>query len=210
MKYLDLTLPDPEANLALDETLLAECEQNPVHEVLRIWEPQTYFVVLGASNQPELETFMEACTQDKIPVLRRVSGGGTVLLGPGCLCFTLILRIPVTGPLSQIKTSNQSILEKIRSALPFPVQIQGCTDLSLNDKKFCGSAQRRLRHSLLFHGSFLLTMDIRKIERYLRPPSRQPAYRQGRTHHDFLMSFPLESLELKKMLQSVWGAKVKD
>ena len=48
MKYLDLTFADPAHNLACDEALIDFCEANPGgEEVLRVWEPTNYFVVLG-------------------------------------------------------------------------------------------------------------------------------------------------------------------
>jgi len=38
VQFLDLTLPTPEENLALDEALLTLAEQTDGSEVLRIWE----------------------------------------------------------------------------------------------------------------------------------------------------------------------------
>ena len=93
MKYLDLTLPTPEENLACDEALLDGCDDGDGPEVLRFWEPQKHFVVVGYSNRVESEVNVAACSELGIPILRRCSGGGTVLQGPGCLDYSLILRI---------------------------------------------------------------------------------------------------------------------
>ncbi|HTN71202.1 MAG TPA: lipoate--protein ligase family protein, partial [Methylomirabilota bacterium] len=79
MKYLELTFADPARNLACDEALLELCEQKEAEGILRIWEPQTYFVVLGYSNKLATEVNVEACAERGMPVLRRFSGGGTVL-----------------------------------------------------------------------------------------------------------------------------------
>lgn len=100
MKFLDLTLPTPAENLAADEALLEFCEAQPDLEVLRFWEPQEYFVVLGYANRYRLAVNLPACQSRNIPILRRCSGGGTVLQGPGCLNYSLVLRIPEAGSLA--------------------------------------------------------------------------------------------------------------
>ena len=93
MKYLDLTFSDPAQNLACDEALLEVFEQTDVGgDLLRLWQPNTHFVVLGHGNNWRDEVVASACAADGISVLRRCSGGGTVLQGPGSLNYSLILR----------------------------------------------------------------------------------------------------------------------
>src|SRR5262249_34075225 len=91
MRYLDLTLPTLAENLALDEALLLEAEADRGGELLRIWEWPAPAVVLGAACRLVEEVDADACRADGVPILRRASGGGTVLLGAGCLCFSLVL-----------------------------------------------------------------------------------------------------------------------
>ena len=84
MKYLDLTFAEPARNLACDEALLDFFEaQRPDDGILRLWQPENYFVVLGHSNHLSAEVAPSACAADEVPSLRRVSGGGAVLQGPG-------------------------------------------------------------------------------------------------------------------------------
>src|SRR5438067_1520295 len=100
MKYCDLTLSTPAENLACDEVLLQLAEQNGAgDEVLRVWEPMQYFVVVGYANRVATEVDIRFCQTNSIPVLRRCSGGGTVLQGPGCVNYSLVLRISESGPL---------------------------------------------------------------------------------------------------------------
>src|ERR1041384_3554800 len=93
MKLLDLTLPTPAENLACDEALLDACEGGAADEVLRFWESSTPFVVVGYGNKVAREVNVAACEARGIPILRRCSGGGTVVQGPGCLSYALVLRI---------------------------------------------------------------------------------------------------------------------
>ncbi len=208
MKYLDLTLPTPAQNLALDEALFEACEAGLGSEVLRFWEPQGYFVVVGYANRIRQAVNLEACQAAEVPVLRRCSGGGAVLQGPGCLNYSLVLRI--SGPLAGITETNQWIMQQHRAVLQTllakPVAVQGATDLTTGQLKFSGNAQRRKRSSLLFHGTFLLKMDLARIASLLPRPLQQPAYRQNRPHGEFLTNLKLSSAILKQTLQQNWDA----
>ena len=93
MKIVERTFTEPALNLACDEALLERVEADgDAWECLRIWEAETHFVVLGHSNRIRTHTNVKACKKEQIPILRRVSGGGTVVQGPGCLNYALTLK----------------------------------------------------------------------------------------------------------------------
>ncbi|MCG3148971.1 MAG: Lipoate--protein ligase 1 [Verrucomicrobiae bacterium] len=209
MQFLDLTLPTPQENLACDEVLLDLAEAGQLGETLRIWQPLEHFLVLGYSNKARTEANLDQARQDAIPVLRRCTGGGAVLQGPGSFNYSLILRIPPDGPLAHISDTNTFIMEKHRAALaPLlgAVAVRGHSDLTVGDLKFSGNAQRRRRRHLLFHGSFLLGLDVDRIERLLPMPSRQPDYRQHRPHKDFLINLDLAAQKIHAALRQTWRA----
>jgi lipoate-protein ligase A len=218
MKLLDLTLPSPAENLACDEALLDWCENGEGEEVLRFWEPREHFVVVGYANKITNEVNVAACEKRSIPILRRCSGGGTVLQGPGCLDYTLVLRITGDGPLRTIGQSNQFIMERNRAAIessfrtlnPQPstlnICIGGHTDLVIDGCKFSGNSQRRRKNFLLFHGTFLLDFDLPLISKLLQMPSKQPDYRQDRNHGEFLVNLKMPAERLKNTLIKAWGA----
>ncbi len=110
MRLLNLTFPTPQENLACDEALLEKCEQGYDQEILRFWEPPSVFVVLGYSNSAGTEINQDACRSAGIPILRRNSGGGAVVQGPGCLDYALILRSGSEGPLSTIAGTNSYVM----------------------------------------------------------------------------------------------------
>src|SRR5436190_1010338 len=109
MRLLDLTLPTAAENLALDEALLLAAEEGGAGEVLRLWELPSPAVVVGSGGSVAIDVNAAACEADRVPVLRRASGGGTVLLGPGCLCFSLVLSYTHAAGLDQIRASNQYV-----------------------------------------------------------------------------------------------------
>ena len=207
---IDVTLPTPEENLACDEALLEACEAGTGEEVLRFWEPSQYFVVVGYANQAATEANLGFCREQSIPVLRRCTGGGTVLQGPGCLNYSLILRLDGAHPVLSISKANDYIMGRHRdllaSLLGAPVEQQGHTDLAIGGLKCSGNSQRRSKKSLLFHGCFLLNLDVEVVEKALRRPTRQPDYRLNRSHTDFLMNLKIPAQLLKSALVRIWGA----
>jgi lipoate-protein ligase A len=206
MLYLDRTLPSVAENLALDEALLLAAEAGQGGEVLRVWEWPSPAVVLGSGCRLAEDVDEAACAADGVPVLRRSSGGGTVLLGPGCLLYSLVLNHEREPALAEIQASYRFILGRVAEALGGEVAQAGTSDLVMAGRKFSGNAQQRKRRHLLHHGTLLYAFDLARVARYLRPPPRQPEYRAGREHAEFLRNLPLSAAELKRRLRAAWGA----
>ncbi len=206
MRWLDLTLPTAEENLALDEALLLQAESGG-GEVLRLWEWPAEAVVLGSGCKLADEVDESACRADGVPIFRRSSGGGTVLLGRGCLCFSLVLSFTRAPELADIRPSYRVILARVIEALGIPeVEQAGISDLVLAGRKFSGNAQQRKRHHLLHHGTILYDFDLARVGRYLRPPPRQPEYREGREHEAFIRNVELPRERVAAGLRRVWQA----
>ena len=208
MRVLDLTLPTLAENLALDEALLLRAEAGEGGEVMRLWEWPRPAVVLGAGCRLADDVDQAACRTDGVPVLRRSSGGGTVLLGAGCLLYTLVLDGERSPELAGIRSSYAFILTQVAAALPElnGVEQAGVSDLAAAGRKFSGNAQQRKRRFLLHHGTLLYAFDLARVRRYLRPPPRQPEYRAGRDHADFLCNLGLSPDEIKRRLRMAWDA----
>jgi lipoate-protein ligase A len=211
MRFLDLTLPSGAENLALDEALLLEAESGRGGEVLRLWEWPHYAAVLGAGCVLADDVDEDACRADGVPVLRRASGGGTVLLGPGCLCYSLVLAYERGPALREITPSYVYILNRLREALAglLPdIEQAGTSDLAAAGLKFSGNAQQRRRNHLLHHGTLLYDFDLLRIGRYLRMPARRPEYRGQREHEAFVRNLPAGADVLKRRLRDGWRADV--
>jgi lipoate-protein ligase A len=199
---IDYTCDSPEENLSFDEALLARgCE------ALRFWESPVPFVVLGRSGKAEKEVDLAACEAAGVPVLRRCSGGSAVLVGPGCLNYTLVLSLAARPALISICQSYCSILARIAEALAMDgLEVRG-SDILLRGRKVSGNAQRRLQGWLLHHGTLLYGLDVRLLEHVLLEPPRQPPHRQGRSHRAFVGTVPLRVDQLKQCIASAWSGK---
>ena len=210
MKFLELTFEEPPANLACDEALLETVETGASSdECLRLWEAKKYFVVLGHSDQILSNVNVVACNDCDVPILRRMSGGGTVVQGPGCLNYSLILK---NDPrlIGNIRDTFQYVLERHRQLVEdlcgLAVRIDGISDLTLGGLKVSGNAQYRKARFVLVHGTFLLSFDLRLIENYLPLPARQPSYRNRRPHLQFITNLNIDSASLREGLRTAWAA----
>jgi lipoate-protein ligase A len=210
MRFLDLTLPSPEENLACDEALLELCEAANDGGVLRVYESAIPCVVVGYGNSLAAEVNLASCAAAGVSVLRRISGGGTVVLGPGCLAYAVVAPIAARPEFANVTATNRFFMEKLRGALTSlglsGVEVHGHTDLALRGRKFSGNAQRRRRNMLLFHGTLLLEFDLTTVSRLLPMPSQQPEYRKGRSHADFLANADVPASRVKEVLRRVWNA----
>lgn len=210
MHCFDQSFASPAENLAGDEALLNWCEASG-GSALRFWESPVPFVALGYGNRAELETNLAACEVGQIPVLRRCSGGGTVLQGPGCLNYAVVLELAQESLLGTVSGANGFVLQRVASALGEclcePVERCGDTDLVWRGRKFSGNAQRRRRTHLLFHGTVLLKLNLPLMDLALKFPSRSPAYRQARTHGEFIGTVPVRAADVKQALAAAWDAE---
>ena len=68
-------------------------------------------------GRAEIDVNFIHAQKDNIPVLRRSSGGGTVLQGPGCLNYTLILSKQKHPELNDLRKSYEWISAKVIEAL---------------------------------------------------------------------------------------------
>lgn len=194
---------DPIENLAYDDALLHEPSE---HAYLRFWESPTYFVVLGHGNALHKEINVDECAKRQIPIYRRCSGGGTVLQGPGCLNYALILPT-IEAPFNTISSTTCTILRKqanaLRPLLP-KIRVNGISDLCIDSLKFSGNAQRRIKNKLLFHGTFLYNFDLNAIHNLLAHPSIEPDYRNNRSHLDFITNISISKEQIMTALETEW------
>ncbi len=220
MRYLELTLNVPASDLALDEALLEEAEQgrpsgdageavSDSAELLRIWEPTRPCVVLGRSSRLQQEVNLDRCRELEIPVLRRASGGATVVTGPGCLMYAVLLSYERRPELRSLDVAHRFVMEtqqRAVSRLGLECQIRGICDLAWGERKFSGNSLRCRRQYLLYHGTLLYDFPLELLASVLGVPERQPEYRRQRTHLDFVTNLPVQRPALIAALRAEWGA----
>ncbi len=209
MKLLDLSLPTPAQNLALDEALLEEAEEGSgPDELLRIWESPQPCVVIGRSSRVANEVNVSECRRLGIPVLRRCSGGTAVVTGPGCLMYGVVLSYQHRPQLRVLDHAHAFILDAMAEALSVlapGVERLGTSDLTRQKLKFSGNSLRCKREHLLYHGTILYRFPLTVIGQCLGTPPRQPEYRQDRDHDRFVDNFPATREQLRAAIRQAWS-----
>ena len=206
----DYSLP-PAEQLAFDEAFLDLRESSDGDGLLRFWEPDRVFVVLGRTSAAAHEIRLDVCRSRNIPILRRVSGGGTVVQSPGCLNFSLVLAMTAREEFATAGGTNASIMrhhaDVLGSLTGEHVEVSGFSDLTIAGRKFSGNAQRRKLRYFLFHGCILLNADLNLMEELLPLPPKQPAYRESRSHAMFVCNLTISSAEAKQALRNAWNVR---
>ncbi len=157
---------------------------------VRVAEAREVVVVLSRSRDPGREVFLEKCVSDRVPVVVRPSGGGAVVLAPGVVVASVL---GATGPGEQFPEPTFRRLcgaaaEALSACGVAGVRMRGVSDLCLGEWKIAGSSIRCWSAAVLFQISLLVAPDLALFERYLRHPSREPDYRRGRSHREFVTS----------------------
>jgi lipoate-protein ligase A len=209
MLLLDLTLESPAANVALDEALLdaAEAGEGP-SEMLRLWEPAAPQVVLGRTSKLADEVDETVCRERGIPIHRRTSGGAAIVAGPGCLMYAVLLGFRQQEHLRMIDQAHAHVLARVATALrslDLDAQRAGTSDLAIGGLKVSGNSLRVKREHLLYHGTLLYDFPLELIARCLKSPPRQPAYRAGRGHGEFVTNLPVDGDALRSAIVAAWG-----
>lgn len=210
MHFLDLTMPSVAENIALDEALLEEADAGRCpFEILRIWHAHAPFIVLGRSSRYRQEIDFERARNLGLPILRRVSGGASILAAPGCMFYALVLSLEERPELRMLDVAHQFVMNEMTRALaPLVPQIRygGTCDLVLDEKKVSGNSVRVVRNWMLYHGSLLLDMDLALMDQLLQHPPREPDYRRARGHGEFVTNLRQPIRDVMDALRMGWKA----
>jgi lipoate-protein ligase A len=98
-----------------------------------------------------------------------------------------------------------TVLEALRPFVP-AARCRGTSDLAVDDRKFSGNSLRCRREHLLYHGTLLYNFALELIPACLGTPPRQPGYRLGRPHEEFVSNLRVPQAELIAGLRAAFGA----
>lgn len=144
-------------------------------------------IVMGISGKHVELINREKIEQMPIPIIRRFSGGGTVVIDQQTLFFTLIgnrslLDFPCYP--KELMQWTEALYLPAFDQIPFRL----CDhDYVIDHKKFGGNAQYLSKERWLHHSSLLWDYTAQLMDYLLLPP-KMPNYRQKRSHEDFLCS----------------------
>ena len=171
---------------ARDDDLLEAVRRDGVGRARVVCVPGVA-VVLGKGSRPEVELRIEAIETDGVPVVRRGGGGCSVVLDPGNVIVSVVWPLPGVGHITLAFNRISAWLIEALDRVGVPgVEQKGVSDLVLDDRKIGGSCIRRSLDLVHYATTLLVAPDRELSERYLAHPPREPDYRNGRSHRDFM------------------------
>jgi lipoate-protein ligase A len=181
-RFLDCTLADAFSNVALEEVLFRTLEV----PVLRVWDNQRS-VVIGRAQLASIETDLDSCRKNSIPVVRRFTAGGAVYNGPGNVNWSFL------EPSAQDSGGGRVFDAKGVFVAFAGVVVRALAECSadcrfeppnriVNDRgKVSGMAAYLSSAGVICHGTLLLNADLREVEALTKPARARADGRYARS-----------------------------
>lgn len=167
--------------LQLEEALL----RADIRNVCIINEGSSPAVVMGISGKAEELIDLEKLEQNPIPVIKRYSGGGTVVVDPNTVFVSFICNKdlvdfePFPEPLMRW---SAGLYKQALPQIDFDLREN---DYVIGPKKVGGNAQYLTKTRFVHHTTFLWDYE-KSLMDLLRHPKKTPSYREGRSHGEFV------------------------
>lgn len=156
---------DAYTNMSIDEILLKNGTPT-----LRFYQWSPSAISIGYFQGIREEVNLKACKEEKIDVVRRITGGGAVYHDEkGDITYSIIA--PIDYVPSNIQESYEYLctgLIKGLHLLGVPACFSPINDIHINHKKISGSAQTRRYGHVLQHGTLLCSLNPDLMFRLLR------------------------------------------
>ncbi|MFQ5444328.1 MAG: biotin/lipoate A/B protein ligase family protein, partial [Nitrospinales bacterium] len=182
-RFIDEGLCDGRYNMATDQALLTACNEGESPPTLRLYGWIKPTLTLGYSQDPDKEVDLERCRALDISVVRRPTGGRSVLhyreitysiiapvnhprFPPDLAGTYRVISLALLRGLKNLGISNGILVdEKKITRKRSPTRSPACfastsrCEITVNGKKLIGNAQRRMSRAFLQHGSILIEND---------------------------------------------------
>ena len=162
----------PRMNLALDEVLTSRVGEGRRRPTLRIWEWDESAVVIGSFQSYRNEVDPEGAARHGFDVVRRISGGGAMLMAAGQI-ITYSLYVPASLVAGMTFADSYAflddwVLQALRS-LGIDAVYQPLNDIASPTGKIGGAAQKRLANGgVLHHATLSYDIDGQMMTEVLR------------------------------------------
>jgi lipoate-protein ligase A len=161
MFCITLESTDPYFNLAIEEYLLKNKKEE--YLILGINSPS---VIIGKHQTPNREINTRFITEHRIPVIRRITGGGTVFHDQGNLNFTFIKQSE-SGKQVDFRKYTKPVIDFLASE-GVEATFEGKNDLKVQGLKISGNAEHVHRNRVLHHGTLLFRTSLDILRNTLR------------------------------------------
>lgn len=163
----------------------------------KLFIPSQTYIVLGRSNLNIEDIITDKALTAEVKILKRPSGGEAVILSSKMLIISI--KMPLLHglkPQYYFTKANGVIIESLKKMEVKNLHSKGISDISIGNKKVLGSAIYRGTTFMFYHAVLNISEDVKIISKYLKHPKREPDYRKGRNHSEFVTSLLLEGYNI--------------
>ena len=161
MFLINPEIRDPYFNLATEEYVL----KNFADDSFMLWRNEPSIIV-GKHQNTLAEINLGYVNENKIKVVRRLSGGGAVFHDLGNINFTFI-RKGDSHTLVDFRKFTEPILE-VMQKLGIEARFEGRNDLTIDGRKFSGNAEHVYKDRVLHHGTLLFSSQMTDLTSALK------------------------------------------
>ncbi|MBS7614653.1 lipoate--protein ligase family protein [Candidatus Bathyarchaeota archaeon] len=161
-------------NLSIEEAIFVNKIVNDTPTTVRFWRNKKTTIV-GYSQTVRAEVNLDVCKREKIEVVRRFSGGGTVYQDLGTLNYTVVISHshPLISGLDveqSLKILCKGIITSLKILGVDPI-FKPPSNILINNKKVSGNAQARRKNVILQHGTLLVNTNLNSLNEVLNVPN---------------------------------------
>lgn len=159
MRFIPLIIARPEVQMAIDEAVMIARIEEKVEDTVRLYIFKPSSITIGRFQSVEYDVDLEKCKELEIPVVRRITGGGSVFHDQyGEITYSAVIGEDSYKGLKNVEESYRAIASPLVEALRevgLNGGFSGLNDIIANGKKISGSAQTRRKGVILQHGTFM-------------------------------------------------------
>lgn len=152
---------NPWFNIAAEEYLLKNMTEN----CFMLWQNEPA-VIVGKHQNTMAEINHRYVKENDLPVIRRISGGGTVFHDLGNLNFSFIQAGERTK-LVDFRKFVQPIINVLID-LGVSARFEGKNDIRVNGLKISGNAEHVYKNKVLHHGTLLFESELGKLNNAIK------------------------------------------
>ncbi len=163
MKLILRNSNDPYFNIAAEEYFL----KNYDNDIIMFWQSSPS-VIVGKHQNTFAEVNLKFTTQNNIPVIRRITGGGTVYHDEGNINYTIITSSKNREQLVDFRQFTKPVIGFLES-LGLKTVFEGKNNLTIDGKKFSGNSAHVFKNRILNHGTLLFNTNLNNLEAAIQP-----------------------------------------
>lgn len=199
MHYLLSTTNDPHFNIACEEYFLKSFKEDIFF--LYVNSPS---IIIGKHQNALAEINLDFIQENNIPVVRRLSGGGTVFHDLGNLNFCFIQNVSNTHEIS-FRHFTQPIVDALAS-MGINAVFSQRNDLLVENRKVSGNAMHIFKNRIISHGTLLYQSELTNLSGALQSSAhmfQDNAVRSNRSRVANISDYMTSPLPVNQFIQNI-------